>query len=150
MPKFWQVGNITKILAGFLMYVPKFGNKLNVDTFLTTLPRNDIVKNGINLNNPSSKAISEIPIHWKFQQLESFSKWNTLRIDFSFSTIDFKAAYLFIVWLLLWIKNKKGLPSKTFAVHFIPIELNHQNKSFHAIWKTKTLYISSINIVSPS
>ena len=39
MLKFWQVGNITKILAEFLMYLLKFGNKLNVDTFLATIKK---------------------------------------------------------------------------------------------------------------
>jgi hypothetical protein len=34
------------------MYLPKFGNKPNVGTFLATLPKNDMVENGINLNSP--------------------------------------------------------------------------------------------------
>ena len=40
MPKFRKVGNIAKILVGFLMYLPTFGNKLNVDIFLATMPKN--------------------------------------------------------------------------------------------------------------
>jgi hypothetical protein len=34
------------------MYLPKFGNKPNVDIFLATLQKNDMVENGINLNSP--------------------------------------------------------------------------------------------------
>ena len=39
MPKFWQFDNIAKILAGFLMYLLKFGKKLNGCTYWATLPK---------------------------------------------------------------------------------------------------------------
>ena len=34
----------------------KFGNKLNVDIFLTILKKNGMVENDINLNSPQSKG----------------------------------------------------------------------------------------------
>jgi hypothetical protein len=39
MLKFWQVDNIIKILAGIFIYLLKFSDKLNIDTFLTSLPK---------------------------------------------------------------------------------------------------------------
>ena len=37
------------------MYLSKFGNKLNVYTFLVTLPKKGMVENNINLNSPFVK-----------------------------------------------------------------------------------------------
>ncbi len=44
--------NYTKILVGFLMYLPKFSSKLNVAIFLATLPKFGKVENGIKVNKP--------------------------------------------------------------------------------------------------